>query len=101
VELYCLGENTFVADTPGFSSFDTDQMDVLLKENLQYTFPDFGKYLGQCQFHDCSHRAEPGCRIRQAVDSGEVEKTRYDSYLRLYEKAEKVKHWEIDKGKSK
>ena len=101
MELYCLGENTFVADTPGFSSFDTDQMDVLLKENLQYTFPDFGKYLGQCQFHDCSHRTEPGCRVRQAVDSGEVEKTRYDSYLRLYEKAEKVKRWEIDNGKSK
>ena len=61
VELYCLEENIFVADTPGFSSFDTEQMDVLLKENLQYTFPDFAPYLGKCQFHDCSHRAEPNC----------------------------------------
>ncbi len=95
VELYCLGDDTFVADTPGFSSFDTDQMDVLLKENLQYTFPDFAPYLGQCQFHDCSHRKEPGCCVRQAVDSGAVEKTRYDSYLRLYEKAEQVKLWEL------
>ena len=95
VELYCLGENTFVADTPGFSSFDTEQMDVLLKENLQYTFPDFGPYLGQCQFHDCSHRKEPGCCVRQAVETGQIEKTRYDSYLRLYEKAEHIKLWEI------
>ena len=97
VELYCLEENTFVADTPGFSSFDTEQMDVLLKENLQYTFPDFAPYLGKCQFHDCSHRAEPNCAVRMAVEAGKVEKTRYDSYLRLYEKAEQVKLWELNK----
>ena len=47
VELYMLEEGTYVADTPGFSSFDTDQMDVILKENLQYAFPDFGPYIGQ------------------------------------------------------
>ena len=97
VQLYCLGEDTYVADTPGFSSFDTEQMDVLLKENLQYTFPDFGDFLGNCQFHDCSHRAEPGCCVRDAVDSGKIEKTRYDSYLRLYEKADQVKLWELNK----
>ena len=101
VELFPLGNDTFVADTPGFSSFDTQQMDVLLKENLQYAFPDFGPYLGQCQFHDCSHRAEPECRVRQAVESGDLEKTRYDSYLRLYEKAEQIKLWELDQGKGK
>jgi ribosome biogenesis GTPase len=95
VELFDLGEGTFVADTPGFSSFDTDQMDVLLKENLQYAFPDFAPYLGECQFHDCSHRAEPNCAIRAAVEAGTIEKTRYDSYLRLYEKASLIKEWEI------
>lgn len=95
VELYCLGEDTFVADTPGFSSFDTEQMDVLLKENLQYTFPDFAPYIGDCQFRDCTHRKEPGCSIRAAVEAGEIEKTRYESYLRLYEKAEQVKLWEL------
>lgn len=97
VELFCLGDNTFVADTPGFSSFDTEQMDVLLKENLQYTFPDFAPYLGQCQFHDCSHRAEPGCQVRMEVENGRIEKTRYESYLRLYEKAEQIKPWEHGK----
>ena len=91
VELYDLGDGTLVADTPGFSSFDTDQMDVMLKENLQYAFPDFGVYLGKCQFHDCSHRKEPGCAVTAALAAGELEPTRYDSYLRLYEKASQIK----------
>ena len=95
VELYRLEEETYVADTPGFSSFDTDQMEVILKENLQYAFPDFGSYIGKCQFHDCSHRAEPGCAVTEALASGNIEKTRYESYLRLYEKASQVKLWEI------
>jgi ribosome biogenesis GTPase len=95
VELYSLGEDTYVADTPGFSSFDTDQMDVILKENLQYAFPDFGPYVGQCQFHDCSHRREPGCAVTAAMAAGEIEETRYDSYLKLYEKAAQIKLWEL------
>ncbi len=95
VQLYCLGEDTYVADTPGFSSFDTDQMEVILKENLQYAFSDFGEYLGKCQFCDCTHRKEPGCAVRQAVACGQIEPTRYSSYLRLYEKAEQIKPWEI------
>ena len=94
VELYCLEEDTFVADTPGFSSFDTDQMELILKENLQYAFPDFGAYIGTCQFHDCSHRAEPGCAVTAAVASGDVERSRYDSYLRMYEKSSQIKLWE-------
>ena len=95
VELYELDENTYVADTPGFSSFDTDQMEVILKENLQYAFPDFGPYIGQCQFRDCSHRKEPGCAVTAALAAGEIETTRYDSYLRLYEKAAQIKEWEL------
>ena len=95
VELYPLGEDTYVADTPGFSSFDTDQMDVILKENLQYAFPDFGPYVGACQFHDCSHRKEPGCAVTAALAAGEIEATRYDSYLRLYDKASQIKLWEL------
>ena len=95
VELYHLGEETYVADTPGFSSFDTDQMDVMLKENLQYAFPDFGRYIGSCQFHDCSHRKEPGCAVTAAVAAGEIEVSRYDSYLKLYEKASQIKLWEL------
>ena len=95
VELFKLDEETYVADTPGFSSFDTDQMDVILKENLQYAFPDFGPFVGGCQFHDCSHRQEPGCAVRTALEEGRIEKTRYDSYLKLYEKASQIKLWEL------
>ena len=95
VELFRLAEDTYVADTPGFASFDTEQMDVILKENLQYAFSDFAPFMGQCQFHDCSHRAEPGCRIRQAVEEGAIERSRYDSYLRLYEKSSQIKLWEL------
>ena len=95
VELFDLGDGTLVADTPGFSSFDTDQMEVMLKENLQYAFPDFGPYIGSCQFHDCSHRKEPDCAVTAALQSGEIEPTRYDSYLRLYEKASQIKLWEL------
>lgn len=95
VELYRLGKDTYVADTPGFSSFDTDQMEIILKENLQYSFPDFEPYLGKCRFDDCSHRKEPDCAVRGAVEAGEIEPSRYDSYLRLYEKSSQVKLWEI------
>lgn len=94
VELYALDENTYVADTPGFASFDTEQMEVILKENLQYAFRDFAPYLGECQFHDCSHRAEPGCAVRRAVEEGEIEASRYKSYLRLYDQYSRIKEWE-------
>ena len=95
VELYQLEDDTYVADTPGFSSFDTDQMEVILKENLQYAFPDFGRFIGKCRFDDCSHRKEPDCAVRAAWESGEIEKTRYDSYLRLYEKSSQINLCEL------
>ena len=95
VELYDLGEGTYVADTPGFSSFDTDMMEIILKENLQFAFADFGPHIGKCQFHDCTHRKEPGCAVTAAVAAGQIEKTRYDSYLRLYEKSSQIKQWEL------
>jgi len=97
VQLYRLGEDTYVADTPGFSSFDTDQMEVILKENLQYAFPDFGRFIGQCRFDDCTHRKEPGCAVREAFENGLLERTRYDSYLRLYEKVSQINLWELKK----
>ena len=95
MELYDPGEGTYVADTPGFSSFDTDMMEIILKENLQYAFPDFGDRIGSCQFRDCTHRKEPGCAVTAAVAAGEIEPSRYDSYLRLYEKASQIKQWEL------
>ena len=95
IELYSLGSNTFVADTPGFSAFDTERMELVHKEQLQYAFPEFAPYLGRCQFPDCAHRKEPGCAVRKALAEGEIGQTRYDSYERLYELASQLKEWEL------
>ena len=95
VEVYRLEGDILIADTPGFSSFDTDQMEVILKENLQYAFPEFGEHIGCCQFRDCSHRKEPGCAVTAALAAGEIGPSRYDSYLRLYEQAAQIKEWEL------
>ena len=94
VQLYDV-DDALIADTPGFSSFDTDQMEVILKENLQYAFPEFGRYIGTCQFRDCSHRKEPGCAVTQALAAGQIGKSRYESYLKLYEKAMQIYEWEL------
>ena len=94
VELYACRDGTYVADTPGFSAFDTDQMELILKENLQYAFRDFAPYLGKCQFHDCAHLKEPGCAVRAALECGQIDPSRYRSYARLYEKAREYRQWE-------
>ena len=93
IELFALPGGTYVADTPGFSAFDTDQMERLLCEELQYAFPDFAPHLGRCQFHDCAHRAEPGCAVRAALERGEIAPSRYESYSRLYDMAKAQKPW--------
>lgn len=94
VELYCLPDGTCVIDTPGFSSFDTEQMELILKENLQYAFPDFAPYLGQCRYHDCAHICEPDCAVLAALREGKLEPTRHASYVRLYESAKDIRLWE-------
>lgn len=95
VELYCLPDGTCVIDTPGFSSFDTEQMELILKENLQYAFPDFAPYLGTCRYHDCAHLHEPECAVLAALKDGKIEPTRHASYVRLYESAKEIKLWEL------
>ena len=95
VELYSLGADTYAIDTPGFSSFDTEQMELVLKENLQYAFPDFAPYLGQCRYHDCAHLKEPDCAVLQALQQGDIEASRHSSYARLYESAKDIKLWEL------
>ena len=95
IELYSLGSNTFVADTPGFSAFDTERMELVHKEQLQYAFPEFAPYLGHCQFPDCAHWKEPGCAVRKALAEGKIGQTRYSSYERLYELASQRKEWEL------
>ncbi len=95
VELFRLGEDSYAADTPGFASFEIEMMKPIAKEDLQYDFPDFAGYIGQCRFPDCSHRKEPGCAVRGAVESGDLVENRYRSYLRLYEQSAQLKDWEL------
>ena len=94
VELFDLGGGTYIADTPGFASFDTEQMEPICKEELPNTFPDFAPFLGQCRFLDCAHLAEPGCTVLRAVEAGEIHPSRHASYARLYELAARRKDWE-------
>ena len=98
VELHPIAGGGYIADTPGFSSFDTEQMDLVLAEDLQYAFPDFAPYLGQCRFTGCAHVKEKGCAVRDAVEAGEIARSRHESYVKLYESVKDLKKWEISKG---
>jgi ribosome biogenesis GTPase len=94
VELYDLGNDTYVADTPGFASFEVEQMSMLRKEELQNAFREFAPYIGQCRYRDCAHLEEPDCAILQAVQNGIIHPSRHHSYRRLYEIAAQFKDWE-------
>ena len=98
VELHPIGNGGYIADTPGFSSFETEQMDLVLAEDLQYAFPEFAPYLGQCRFTGCAHVKEKGCAVRAAVEAGEIAPSRHDSYVKLYESVKDLKEWELSKG---
>lgn len=83
-----------LADTPGFASLEAQKLCRIPKEDLQHTFPEFEPYFGQCRFTGCSHRSETGCAVRAAVEEGKISKTRYASYLAMYEDASARKEWE-------
>ncbi|MGI5963077.1 MAG: ribosome small subunit-dependent GTPase A [Lawsonibacter sp.] len=93
VELYRLSCGALVADTPGFSSFDVDRMELARKERLPGCFREFSPYLGKCRFQDCAHVKEPGCAILEAVERGDIPRSRHQSYLRLYEQAKAIPDW--------
>lgn len=95
VELFDLGGNTYIADTPGFASFNDEDEDPIRVHELASCFPEFLPYNGGCRFDDCTHRKEPSCAVREAVESGEIHPSRYASYLRLYEEASQIREWEI------
>lgn len=98
VELFSLENGAYIADTPGFSSFDMDQTGFIPKERLQYCFGEFAPFLNTCRFDDCAHIAEPGCAVLEAVSNGTISPSRHRSYTRLYQSAAQVKDWEIKKN---
>jgi len=92
VELYQLSCGALVADTPGFSAFDTGY--IAAKEDIQYLFRDFEPFIGECRFDDCAHIKEPDCAILEALSLKKIQKSRHNSYCRLYKQAGEYKEWE-------
>ena len=93
VRLYpCAGG--YLADTPGFSTFEAEQYVQMKKENLAFCFPEFRPYLSKCRFSDCAHICEKGCAVLKAVKEGEIAESRHASYKNLYQMANARKAWE-------
>ena len=94
-ELYKLAEGGYIADTPGFSTFETNRYDIIRKEEIAGCFREFSSVEGECRFRDCAHICEKGCVILDAVRRGEISESRHASYCTMYDEAKKLKEWEI------
>ncbi len=81
-ELIWIEDDTYIMDTPGFSSLYTNDFE---KEELKYYFREFEPYEGRCKFNGCDHIHEPGCAVKQAMESGEIHPVRYKNYLEMYQ----------------
>lgn len=86
VEIFEIGKG-LVADTPGFASLDLQRAAPIPYENLQYDFPEIGKLVQKCRYTGCSHVAETGCAVKQAMAEGQISPSRYESYVTLYQEA--------------
>ncbi len=87
----------YVADTPGFSSLDFERCQRILKDDLFDCFRDFENYFGKCKFSTCSHINEKGCAICKAVEDGNIQKSRHNSYIQMYNDVKDIKEWELKK----
>ena len=90
-------EGGYVADTPGFSSLEFEGDDIMLKENVAFGFKEFIPYLGTCKFSTCRHVNDKGCKIVEAVERGEIAKSRHESYVAMLNQAMELKEWELNK----
>ena len=98
-QLYRLSEldpamTGYAADTPGFSTVDTERYCRIPAGELDNSFREFAKFAEKCRFADCAHIKEKDCAVRAAAESGEIAKSRYESYLRMHEEASKINDWE-------
>lgn len=90
ISLYKIDDNTYIADTPGFSTFDVFEIE---SENLYKNFVEFNKYIEDCEYIGCSHIKEENCGIKKAVKDGKINTGRYERYCKIYlELKEKEKH---------
>lgn len=90
VEILRIAEKTWIADTPGFSVFDIASKDEITTENLQDLFTEFAEYKRSCKFIGCSHTKDSGCAVADAVNEGIIERSRYESYLKMYAELENI-----------
>ena len=81
-ELFPIDEDSYIMDTPGFSSLYLPEME---KEDLKYYFPEFRDYEGQCRFQGCDHIHEPDCAVKEAVEQGKIHPVRYVDYQDIYQ----------------
>ncbi|MCD8006846.1 MAG: ribosome small subunit-dependent GTPase A [Oscillospiraceae bacterium] len=96
VDIFELDCGGYIADTPGFSTFETGKYDTIFKDELADCFPEFRDYLGgQCRFQDCSHTKETGCAVLEAVKDGKISEIRHRSYCEMYREASLIKPWEL------
>lgn len=89
-EFIPIGEDTFIMDTPGFSSLAVFDME---KEELEQFYPEFDEYRDACRFHGCSHTHEPGCSVKEAIAEGKISKERYENYQLIYEELKNKKKY--------
>lgn len=94
VELYSIGKG-YIADTPGFSSLDFETNDLIKKDELAFCFPDFSDYIGSCKFSTCAHVNDKGCRLVEAVNNGDVVKSRHESYVTMFNEVKDIKDWQL------
>ena len=79
--LYKYMENSYIADTPGFSTFEINEIP---KEDLCHYFVEFVPYLDKCEFQGCSHIKEEKCGVKEAIESGNISLQRYENYVKIY-----------------
>lgn len=87
-ELFAMDQNSFIMDTPGFSSLDLMKLE---KEDLRFYYPEFAPFEGTCRFHGCVHVSEPDCSVKNAVALHKISELRYHNYLQLYEELKNQK----------
>lgn len=89
-ELITIDENSYIMDTPGFSSLYVNDFD---KSELKYYFREFAPYEGKCRFSGCDHVHEPGCAVKEALDEGKIHPVRYEDYLEMYRELQEKKRY--------
>ncbi len=94
-QLYKLKDGGYIADTAGFSTFDTNSYEIIRKEELADCFREFREYKENCRFRDCSHTCEKGCEVVSALNQGKISASRHESYCTMYEEAKQLKEWEL------